>query len=155
MFHIKSVYVLLFPWPVCLMDNNKQSLFCVRNQTRCMEDFQAWYFNTFYLWCSNRISMRSNIPTWDVRIFWNLVRQGIKLGNKRYIYYPTCASGYDLPFSVYPEIVWALPVPQQWSVLTFVTLMTLAIDTTVMRNLNSLRINNCFSRWSYILYIWM
>ncbi|XP_046350043.2 sodium-dependent dopamine transporter-like isoform X1 [Haliotis rufescens] len=41
------------------------------------------------------------------------------------------SSGYDLPFIVYPEVVSALPLPQLWSVLTFVTLMSLGIDSVV------------------------
>lgn len=45
----------------------------------------------------------------------------------------TCVSGFDLAFIVYPEIVSALPLSQLWSVLTFCTLLSLAIDTMVRR----------------------
>ncbi|XP_067649900.1 sodium-dependent dopamine transporter-like [Haliotis asinina] len=41
------------------------------------------------------------------------------------------SSGFDLAFIVYPEAISGLPLPQLWSVLTFVTLMSLAIDSAV------------------------
>ncbi|XP_048245900.1 sodium- and chloride-dependent glycine transporter 2-like [Haliotis rufescens] len=40
-------------------------------------------------------------------------------------------AGFNLAFIVYPEILASLPLPQLWSVLTFITLMTLAIDSMV------------------------
>ncbi|XP_071102888.1 sodium- and chloride-dependent glycine transporter 1-like [Haliotis cracherodii] len=39
--------------------------------------------------------------------------------------------GFNLAFIVFPEILTYLPLPQLWSVLTFVMLMTLHIDTMV------------------------
>ncbi|XP_067649480.1 sodium- and chloride-dependent GABA transporter 3-like isoform X2 [Haliotis asinina] len=39
------------------------------------------------------------------------------------------SSGYDLAFIVYPEVISALPLPQLWSVMTFLTFMLLAIDS--------------------------
>ncbi|XP_067649486.1 sodium-dependent dopamine transporter-like isoform X2 [Haliotis asinina] len=39
------------------------------------------------------------------------------------------SSGLDLAFIVYPEVISALPLPQLWSVMTFFTLMLLAIDS--------------------------
>ncbi|XP_067649642.1 sodium- and chloride-dependent creatine transporter 1-like isoform X2 [Haliotis asinina] len=41
------------------------------------------------------------------------------------------SSGYNLAFIVYPDVLASLPFPQLWSVLTFVTMMTLAIDSMV------------------------
>ncbi|XP_046373106.2 sodium- and chloride-dependent GABA transporter 3-like [Haliotis rufescens] len=41
------------------------------------------------------------------------------------------SSGFNLGFIVFPEILTYLPLPQLWSVLTFVTLMTLEIDSMV------------------------
>ncbi|XP_046551259.1 sodium- and chloride-dependent neutral and basic amino acid transporter B(0+)-like [Haliotis rubra] len=41
------------------------------------------------------------------------------------------SSGYNLAFIVYPDVLSSLPMPQLWSVLTFVTMMTLAIDSMV------------------------
>ncbi|XP_071102890.1 sodium- and chloride-dependent glycine transporter 1-like [Haliotis cracherodii] len=41
------------------------------------------------------------------------------------------SSGFNLAFIVFPEILTYLPLPQLWSVLTFVMLMTLHIDTMV------------------------
>ncbi|XP_067648981.1 sodium- and chloride-dependent GABA transporter 3-like [Haliotis asinina] len=38
-------------------------------------------------------------------------------------------SGYNLGFIAYPEAVASLPLPQLWSVLTFVNLMTLGFDS--------------------------
>ncbi|XP_071102920.1 sodium-dependent dopamine transporter-like [Haliotis cracherodii] len=41
------------------------------------------------------------------------------------------SSGFNLAFIVYPDFLASLPLPQLWLVLTFVTLMALAIDTLV------------------------
>ncbi|XP_071101983.1 sodium- and chloride-dependent GABA transporter 3-like [Haliotis cracherodii] len=41
------------------------------------------------------------------------------------------SSGFDLSFIVYPEVISALPLAQLWSVLTFLTLISLNIDTMV------------------------
>ncbi|XP_071101978.1 sodium- and chloride-dependent glycine transporter 2-like [Haliotis cracherodii] len=41
------------------------------------------------------------------------------------------SSGFDLAFIIYPEVVSTLPLPQLWSVLTFVTLLSLAFDSVV------------------------
>ncbi|XP_048243224.1 sodium- and chloride-dependent GABA transporter 3-like [Haliotis rufescens] len=41
------------------------------------------------------------------------------------------SSGYNLAFIVYPDVLASLPLPQLWSVLTFVTMMSLAIDSMV------------------------
>ncbi|XP_046572916.1 sodium- and chloride-dependent glycine transporter 1-like [Haliotis rubra] len=41
------------------------------------------------------------------------------------------SSGFNLAFIVYPEVLAYLPLPQLWSVLTFLTLMSLAVDTMV------------------------
>ncbi|XP_046582923.1 sodium- and chloride-dependent GABA transporter 1-like isoform X2 [Haliotis rubra] len=41
------------------------------------------------------------------------------------------SSGFNLAFIVYPDFLSSLPLPQLWLVLTFVTLMSLAIDTLV------------------------
>ncbi|XP_046573549.1 sodium- and chloride-dependent GABA transporter 3-like [Haliotis rubra] len=39
------------------------------------------------------------------------------------------SSGLDLAFIVYPEVISALPLPQLWSVMTFLILMSLTIDS--------------------------
>ncbi|XP_067649395.1 sodium- and chloride-dependent GABA transporter 1-like [Haliotis asinina] len=41
------------------------------------------------------------------------------------------SSGHNLAFVVYPDFLTSLPLPQLWLVLTFVMLMSLAIDTLV------------------------
>ncbi|XP_048245862.1 sodium- and chloride-dependent betaine transporter-like isoform X2 [Haliotis rufescens] len=41
------------------------------------------------------------------------------------------SSGFDLIFIVYPEVISTLPLAQLWSVLTFLTLMLLNIDSMV------------------------
>ncbi|XP_067687352.1 sodium-dependent noradrenaline transporter-like [Haliotis asinina] len=39
------------------------------------------------------------------------------------------SSGFNLAFIAYPQVLSYLPLPQVWSVLTFLTLMTLEVDT--------------------------
>ncbi|XP_067648993.1 sodium- and chloride-dependent glycine transporter 1-like [Haliotis asinina] len=59
------------------------------------------------------------------------------------------SSGFNLAFIVYPEVLAYLPLSQLWSVLTFLTLMSLAVDTMVpMIDIIIASLEDQFPRWT-------